>query len=110
MVGVLDYEAGFSEVLASCHGSRAWMFSKVMAGPVDAQVAKQSHGLVRRGSASSLEGAGAEAEAAPLSEHSGRQAALVRRRQRWRSFVGLGLIVATFLPASNLFFWVSARD
>ena len=28
------------------------------------------------------------------------------RLQRWRSFVAMGLIVAPFLPASNLFFWV----
>ncbi len=25
---------------------------------------------------------------------------------RWRSFVAVGLIIAPFLPASNLFFWV----
>jgi hypothetical protein len=29
-----------------------------------------------------------------------------RRRRRWQSFVGIGLIVAPFLPASNVFFWV----
>ena len=28
------------------------------------------------------------------------------RLQRWRSFVAMGLVVAPFLPASNLFFWV----
>ncbi|KAK9908411.1 hypothetical protein WJX75_007517 [Coccomyxa subellipsoidea] len=76
------------------------------------KVAVQSHGLVRGGSASSLEAIGAEVEGAPLSAQaplsgrSARQVALARRRQRWRSFVGLGLIVAPFIPASNLFFWV----
>ena len=25
---------------------------------------------------------------------------------RWRSFVAWGLIIAPFIPASNLFFWV----
>ncbi len=39
---------------------------------------------------------------------SGQGAALARRRRRWRSFVAIGLIVAPFLPASNIFFWVSA--
>ena len=31
------------------------------------------------------------------------------RLQRWRSFVAMGLIVAPFLPASNLFFWVGTQ-
>ncbi len=74
---------------------------------MESQGAVHSNGLVRGGSASSLEAAGAEAESAPLSGRSMQKAALARRRQRWRSFVALGLIVAPFLPASNLFFWVS---
>ncbi|CAL8469470.1 g9011 [Coccomyxa elongata] len=59
--------------------------------------------VVARGSSISLEAAGAEGEVAPMS---GQEAALARRRRRWRSFVAMGLIVAPFLPASNVFFWV----
>lgn len=116
LVGPLKSEPAALACLASCHCSKLWPYARMIEGPVDVQVAVQSHGLVRGGSASSLEAIGAEVEGAPLSAQaplsgrSARQVALARRRQRWRSFVGLGLIVAPFIPASNLFFWVSATD
>lgn len=35
--------------------------------------------------------------------------ALAERQRRWQSFVGVGLVVAPFLPASNVFFWVRSK-
>ncbi len=45
------------------------------------------------------------AAAAPLVPKQAQRAAPFKGR--WRSFVAVGLIIAPFLPASNLFFWVS---
>lgn len=71
----------------------------------------QAVGLVRWGSASSLDGAGLEGGAGSRSVRATHQeATLARRRRRWQCFVATGLIVMPFLPASNLFFWVSASS
>jgi len=76
---------------------------------VRSQAAVQAVGLVRWGSASSLDGAGVEGVAGSHSVRASHQeAALARRRRRWHCFVATGLIVMPFLPASNLFFWVCA--
>ncbi|CAL5229598.1 g12956 [Coccomyxa viridis] len=54
--------------------------------------------------ASTNGGANGMAAAAPLVPKQSQRAAPFKGR--WRSFVAVGLIIAPFLPASNLFFWV----
>ncbi|CAL8471954.1 g11496 [Coccomyxa elongata] len=67
---------------------------------------REAHGQVRKGSPVLLCGGWLGMEAAPQSRHAAQQQAHQRQRRRWHCFVAAGLIVAPFLPASNLFFWV----
>ncbi|BDA47605.1 probable protein O-mannosyl-transferase TMTC4 [Coccomyxa sp. Obi] len=67
---------------------------------------REGHGQVRKAPPVLLCGSGLGMEAAQQSRHAVQQQVHQRQRQRWHCFVAVGLIVAPFLPASNLFFWV----